>query len=66
MKIIYIFINFFLTALLAIVVFQVVPSLISSNDWLMVGAGFLLVLVSAAFVWARGVEIYNDIKNGEK
>lgn len=66
MNIIYIFVNFFLTALLAIVVFQVVPSLISSSDWLMVGLGFLLVSVSAAFVWARGVEIYNDIKNGEK
>lgn len=66
MKIAYIFINFFLTVLLAITVFQIIPTLVSATDWLKVSAGVGLVLLSAAFIWARGVEIYNDLKNKEK
>lgn len=65
MKIAYIFINFFLTVLLAITVFQIIPTLVSANDWFKVSAGVGLVLLSAAFIWARGVEIYNDLKNKE-
>lgn len=66
MKNLYTFINIFLTALVAVVMFQTIPSLISSSDWIMFGTGVGLVLLGLAFVIARGVEIYKDLINVRK
>ena len=66
MKYMYILINGLLTLLVVVTVFQTIPTLISSNDWVMFGTGVGLVLLGLAFVAARGVEIYKDLINLKK
>lgn len=55
--------NLVAIAFVAVAIFQGIPTLVSSNDWTQFGIGVGLILIGAAFIWARGVELYKDFKN---
>lgn len=63
MKFLGIFANVVAIVLVTIVIFQGIPTLMSSNDWSQFGIGVGLILLGVAFIWARGVELYKDFKN---
>ncbi len=62
----YLFINIFLTALVAVVVLQVTPALVSSSDNYKFYSGIGILLVGLTFVCAKGIEIIETFKKGEK
>lgn len=59
---IYTFINVVLVFFLAVVVLQVTPTLISSSNNVEFYTGIGILLVGIAFICARCLEIYNDLK----
>ena len=63
---VYTFINVVLTFIVAITLFQVIPTYISSNDSFEFYTGIGMSLIGLAFIWARGIEIYNDLTKGKK
>ena len=63
---VYLFINVFLTALVAVVVLQVTPTMLSSSDNYQFYSGMGLLLVGLTFVCWKGIEIVETFKKGEK
>ena len=63
---VYLFINILLTAIVAIIVLQVTPTLISSNEDVQFYTGIGVLLVGLTFVCAKGIEIFETLTKGEK
>jgi hypothetical protein len=67
MKIIGIFANLVAIVLIAYLVAQGIPELISAKNDVDVAIGVGFLLLAIAVIYARGVEIYKDLKpKGEK
>lgn len=66
MNYIYTFINVLLTFTLAVVLLQIVPVLISSNNDVEFYIGIGIALAGCAVVVRQGTEIYNDLMKGDK
>ena len=64
MKTIYVLVNIVLSAIIAYVVFQYIPTVLSSSNTseFLIGVG--LILGGLAFIWVRLNEVFNDIKKG--
>jgi hypothetical protein len=60
------FVNVFLTAAVAFIVLQVTPSLVSSSNNFEFYSGIGILLVGLTFVCAKGIEIFETFKKGEK
>ena len=63
---IYLFINILLTVIVAIIVLQVTPTLISSNEDVQFYTGIGILLVGLTFVCWKGIEIFETFKKEEK
>lgn len=63
---VYLFINILLTALVAIVILQVTPTMLSSSDNYTFYSGMGLLLVGLTFVCWKGIEIFETFKKEEK
>lgn len=63
---VYTFINVILTFLVAVVLFQTIPTFISSSDSFYFYTGIGMSLIGLAFIWTRGVEIYKDLSKGKE
>lgn len=65
MKTFYNFINVFLMMVVMYVVFQLIPTLISSDSTEKFVGGVALILLCISFLWTRFVEIFNKVNEDE-
>jgi hypothetical protein len=66
MNYIYTFINVLLTFALAVVLLQIVPTLVSSDNSIEFFIGIIIALLGFAVVYRQGFEVYNDLMKGDK
>ena len=59
-------VNVALLLVVFVTVFQIIPSLLSEDDWLKFSAGVGLMLVGLAAIVVQGVKIYNTLIKGKE